>query len=154
MATLVHQDGARQSLPLRRVEQAERPGMYSGQFTAVKDGDYRIELPIPGTESDVLIREVRVRIPAREIEQPQRNDSLLADLARQTHGTYFVGLQAALGGSNGPGLASRLHAKDQVTYLPGSNDRDFQQRWMSWLLVWIAGALCLEWLLRRIHRLA
>ena len=95
-----------------------------------------------------------MRIPAVEIEQPQRHDALLSQLARQTQGVYFVGLDAALGREGNAPLANQIRAKDQETYLPGSPDRDFAQRLSSWLLAIICGALTLEWLTRRLSKLA
>jgi hypothetical protein len=38
--------------------------------------------------------------------------------------------------------------------LPGTPDRNFERQLMLWLMGWIAGLLCLEWLLRRLNRLA
>jgi hypothetical protein len=45
-------------------------------------------------------------------------------------------------------------SRDQVTFLPGSPDRSFQERWMLILLISIASVLSLEWLIRRLCRLA
>ena len=33
-------------------------------------------------------------------------------------------------------------------------DPAWQRRWLEWLMVGICGALCLEWLIRRLWRLA
>jgi hypothetical protein len=153
-ASLVSPDGSRQPLKLSRLAQSERPGTYSGQFTATREGDYEVQLAIPGVEGELLRRTVKIRLPARETEQPQRNDALLSDLARQTRGQYYVGLESARGErSQGP-LAQQLPVKDQVTFVPGTPDPDFQRRLMHWLLALIAGTLSLEWLLRRWNRLA
>jgi hypothetical protein len=153
-AVVIHQDGTRQPLVLRRLNNAERPGMYSGQFTATKEGDVRIDLAIPGAENELLSREVKVRLPALEIEKPRRNDALLTNLAKQTQGAYWVGLEAALGQRGGVAVANRIAAKDQTTYLPGTPDRGFERLLMSWLLTLVCGALSLEWLLRRLYKLA
>jgi hypothetical protein len=128
--------------------------MYSGQFTTVRQGDYRIVLPVPDIEDEMLTREVRVRLPAREIERPQRNDALLSEIAKTTNGTYFVSLDAAKGQGGTAPLTNRIAAKDQETYLPGTPDRRFERLLMSWLLAIICGALSLEWLIRRLHKLA
>ncbi len=153
-ASVVHERGERSSLMLRQITNSEREGMYSGAFTPLREGDYRIDLEIPGVEGELLTREVRVRIPAIEIEQPQRHDALLSQLATQTQGAYFVGWDAALGRDGTAPLTDRIRTKDQETYLPGSPDRDFQQRLNAWLLAIVCGALCLEWLARRLSRLA
>ncbi|MEX0818308.1 MAG: vWA domain-containing protein [Pirellulaceae bacterium] len=156
-ASLVAPDGRRSNLELRKVDDAARAGMYSAQFTAVLEGDYRVELQPPhGAADELLRREVRSRIPARETEQPQRNDALLKDLADKTGGAYYVGFDAALnrGGAGRAPLASLLEPQDQVTYLSGTPDKQFERVLMTWLMGLICGVLCLEWLIRRLSKLA
>ena len=51
-------------------------------------------------------------------------------------------------------MTNLIKPQDQVTVLPGTPDRGFERQLMGWLLGLIAGALCLEWLLRRLSRLA
>jgi hypothetical protein len=156
-ATLVQPDGRRATFPLRRTADATREGLYLGQFTALVEGDYRVELAAPqGGAEEVLTKNVRARIPALETERPQRNDALLKDMTEKTRGAYFVGIAAAtqqLGSDTAP-LTRALTPQDQVTYLPGTRDRAFDLRLMSWLMAVICGALSLEWLLRRLNRLA
>ena len=115
-ASLVDPEGRRLPLELRRLEDAAREGMYSGQFTAVIAGDYKIELQPPaGTDDELLRREVRSRIPARETEHPERNDALLKDLADRTAGAYYVGFAAAMNrGAGTTPLANLLESQDQV----------------------------------------
>ncbi|MCA9121668.1 MAG: hypothetical protein H6822_36260 [Planctomycetaceae bacterium] len=156
-ASLVAPDGRRSNMEMRKVEDAARAGMYSAQFTAVLEGDYRVELQPPhGAPDELLSREVRSRIPALETEQPQRNDALLKDLADKTGGAYYVGFDAALnrGGAGRAPIASLLEPQDQVTYLSGTPDKQFERVLMTWLMGLICGVLCLEWLLRRLSKLA
>ena len=47
-----------------------------------------------------------------------------------------------------------LAPRDQVTYLPGRPDMGFQQLLMTWLMGIICGALSIEWLIRRLSKLA
>jgi hypothetical protein len=120
------------------------------------EGDYRVELKPPhGDVDQLLVREVRVRVEDLEIARPERNDPLLLDLARTTGGNYYVGMDAATGRASGMApLASVLPAQDQVSYLAGTPDRDFDRRLMGWLMALICGVLSLEWTLRRLSRLA
>ena len=120
----------------------------------MREGDFRIELPIPGAEDELLVQEIRVRVPAREIERPQRNDALLSEMAQASNGVYFVSLDAALGRGGAAPLPLQIPAKDQETFLPGTPDKDFEERLMTWLLIVICGALSLEWLIRRLNKLA
>ncbi len=156
VATLIQPDGGRVKLTLKTVEGGAREGMFAGQFTAVQEGDYRVELRPPSGELDeLLVREIRVLAEELETKQPERNDPLLLDMAQTTGGAYYVGMDAATGRIRGqPPLVNVLQPQDQVTYLPGLPDPDFERRLMGWLMALICGALCLEWLLRRLSRLA
>jgi hypothetical protein len=51
-------------------------------------------------------------------------------------------------------LAGALEPQEQIAYLPGLPDAEFARRLMTWLMALICGALCLEWLFRRLSRLA
>lgn len=155
-ATLVQPDSTRVALTLKKVKDEAREGIYVDQFTTLQEGDYRVELQHPTAAEELLVREVRVKIPAKETEFPERNDALLRDIADKTGGDYFVGVAAAAGrgGTGRASLTNLIKPQDQVTIIPGTPDRSFEQQLMGWLLGLIAGALCMEWLLRRLSRLA
>jgi hypothetical protein len=155
-ASIVQPDGKRVPLILRRVKDSARDGMYSAQFTAQMEGDYRVELKPPHSDdTELLTREVRIRVPALEIERPERNDALLKEITQKTGGEYFIGLEAALNRSGaGRSLANVIEPQDQTTYLPGKLDDKFERVLMIWLLALISGLLCLEWLIRRLSKLA
>jgi hypothetical protein len=131
-----------------------RKGMFAGQFTALSEGAYRLQLAVPGSEDEELTRRIQVRVPDLELENPQRNDALLSEIASRTGGRYYVGADAVLGRSGVPALASVLPDRQKVTYLAGIPDETFKQQSMTWILVVICGALSLEWLLRRLLKLA
>ncbi len=152
-ATLILPDSTRQTLTMKRLKDDTREGTYVEQFIALQEGDYRIELQHPSAGDQLLVREVRAKIPAAETEAPQRNDLLLGDIARKTGGDYFVGMDAAMG-TNRAGLVTLIKPQDQVTVLPGTPDRQFERLLMGWLIGLICGVLCLEWLLRRLSKLA
>lgn len=156
VAALVQPDGSRRPLTLKVVEGGARGGTFASQFTAVEEGDYRVELQPPHGELDeLLVRETRVRAEELETRQPERNDPLLIDIAQTTGGAYYVGTAAATGAAaDQEPLVSRLKPQDQITYLPGLPDVDFERRLMAWLMALICGALSLEWLIRRLSRLA
>lgn len=155
-ASLVHPNRTRTPLVLRSVEGGVREGSFHGQFTAVAEGDYRIELRPPQSDLDeLLVREVRARVPALEVENPQRNDAALSEIAASTGGAYFVGVESVAGNpEQQPPLAQLLEPQDFVSYLPGTPDRDFDRQLMTWLMLLITGVLALEWTLRRLNRLA
>ncbi len=156
-AILWQPDGQRVGLSLRKIRDAAREGMYEAQFTGLVPGDYRIELTPPDSgEDELLSADVRVRVPALELERPQRNDALLKSLAQTTGGALYLGFDAAMarGGAQRAALAATLEPNDQVLYLPETVDKVFDERLMGWLMVLIVGVLCLEWLIRRLNRLA
>lgn len=131
-----------------------RKGMYSGQFTVLQEGAFRLDLPVPETIDDQLTRRIQVRVPDLERENPQRNDALLSEITQGTGGRYFVGLASATGRNGVPSLASQLRDRTETTILSGAPDREFEKQVMTWLLAVICGALSLEWLIRRLSKLA
>ncbi|MEX2174441.1 MAG: vWA domain-containing protein [Pirellulaceae bacterium] len=153
-AVVVQPDTTRLTLTMKKVKDEAREGTYVEQFTALQEGDYQIQLQNPSAGDQLLVREVRAKIPAAETESPERNDLLLQSIAVKTGGEYFVGLEAATGRAGRPGLANLLKPQDQVTVLPGTPDRAFDRLLMGWLMGLICGVLCLEWLLRRVSKLA
>jgi hypothetical protein len=145
-------DGAVESVLLQRVPNSV--GNYAGQFTAYQEGSYRMELPLPDGAEERLTRRIQVRLPDLESEHPQRNDALLTEIAQKTGGHYFVGLDAALGAAEGPSLAELLPDRRKVLPVRGLPDNDWERRWLGWMMGAICGLLCLEWLVRRLAKLA
>lgn len=155
-ATVMQPDGTRQALTLKKVKDEGREGIYVEQFPVLQEGDYHVELQHPSIADQFLVREVRAKIPAKETEFPERNDALLRDIADKTGGDYFVGIPAATGatGTGRAGLVNLIKPQDQRSQLAGSPDRNFERQLSGWLLGLICGVLCLEWLLRRLSKLA
>ena len=150
--TLRTPDRKTQTIQLGRAD-GVRDGMYSGRFLAAAQGEYLLEMALPGDGAPVVLeREIRVRLPNLEIERPQLNKADLEVLAQTTAGVYFPVMSDAVSGS--PSLAASIPSKRRETYLPGTPDREFQLKLRTWLLGIIAGALSLEWLIRRLNKLA
>jgi len=143
-------DTTQQNVPL--VADPGRPGSFAGQFTVRKEGVYRLELPVPESADERLARRIQVKVPDLEREKPQRNDALLKELAQQTGGSYFVGLEAGLGpdGTDSP-IAKLLRDKSRLTIVLDTPSR----LWDSWWVLGIVcGLFCSEWLIRRLVKLA
>ena len=164
-AKIVSPKGDSFPLDLRKLKDAERPGTFSEQFIVAHDGDYQIELQHPAAADQMMIRTVRVRMPALETEKPERDDKTLTTIAEKSGGKYFIGIDAALTGKEagktagdknytGEGLVQLLKPQDQKNILPGTPDRAFDRQLMTWLMGLIVGALCLEWTIRRLSKLA
>jgi len=142
-------NGRSTPIDLMPLQDASQLGVYVGQFLAKQTGTYEVQLPIGSlSERQILTQSVAIRVPTREVQRPQRNDRLLSDLAKKTGGQYSSSLSDSV-----ETLAS-IATREQVNYLPGAPDRPFQQRLMGWFMALIATALSLEWLLRRLSKLA
>ena len=113
---LINQSGGKvQTVTLR--PDASRAGMYSGQFTAVQQGRYHLELLIPESDNERLTREIEVRLPQLEQENIQRNDALLARLAEETGGEYYRELDAAMNPSSRDPLVPKLKDRTKTSIL-------------------------------------
>ena len=163
-ATLLEPSGRTTPLVLTPIPDPSQPGVYLGQFFTKASGTYEVQLPVGGlADQKLLTQQVTVRVPALEIQRPQRNDPLLGELANRTGGKYWIGMDSLLPTQStvakataaiGPTLPQSIESREQTNYLPGSPDRDFQQRLMGILMALIVGCLCMEWLIRRLSRLA
>ena len=157
LAKLIEPGGRSAPLRLLPLPDPTQAGVYVGQFVTKKTGTYEVQLPIGSLADQVLLtQQTVVRVPALEIQRPQRNDPLLSEIAARTGGKYWIGLESTLGNNADPStsLARSIKPRDQTNFLPGAPDREFQQRLMTLLMALIAGALSLEWLTRRLSRLA
>ncbi|QDV55933.1 VWA domain-containing protein [Rosistilla oblonga] len=158
VAELVSPSGAKQEVVLRPLEGQPRPGTYGGQFVARQSGSFELQLLLGDALDEQILRQpVQILLPTLELERPQRGDEPLMALASATGGLFAEG-----SGSEGPQSAIRnpldivaaIEPRPQTTILPGTPDRDFHRRRNASLMWLIGGALTLEWLLRRLNRLA
>jgi len=132
-----------------------RPGNFVGQFNVRREGSYRIELPVPEVLDEQLVRRIQVTVPSLEFDETRRNDSLLAAIASQSGGHYYPTLSSALKGDSGlPPVAEQIESQAELKTLRGTPDKDFTEQLNRLLLAVICGALGLEWLLRRLMKLA
>ena len=140
---------------LTPIEGETRPGTYSGRFVVREAGNHELRLTLGDALDEQLFRQnVQVRLPTIELERPQRNDEALIELASTTGGEYLP-VDVAI---SDEGLADRLvetiRPQPQSTVLPGTPDPVFAERRNATLLWLIASVLSMEWVVRRLHRLA
>ena len=153
-------DPQKRNLPLvlRPLDGGTQPGVYTGQFPVQVAGEYTIQLQLGGLASDeVLATSIKARVPAVEMQRAERHDELLLPLATQSGGRYFKGIDSAISMAEPARLtllSASITPQDQVSFLPGVPNRQFQLRWLGWLMGLIAGCLTIEWIARRLHRLA
>ncbi len=153
VAEVTPQTGAPIMVPL--LADPARKGTYHGQFVALQAGAHRIELPVPESQEDPLSRQIIVKVPDLEKDNPQRNDALLNEIASGTGGQYYIGVSAATGdGGRRATLVSQLKDRSRQTPKTGDIDKHWEELWSTWLLCGIVGFLCLEWTVRRLSRLA
>ncbi|HEY2147742.1 MAG TPA: hypothetical protein VGH32_07375, partial [Pirellulales bacterium] len=153
IAEVTPQNGPPTTVPL--FADPNRKGTFHGQFTALVAGPHRIELPVPDSQEDPLSRQIMVKVPDLERDNPQRNDALLNEIAQGTGGRYYIGIPAARGDDmrTSP-LVGQLKDKSRETPKSGDIDKPWEELWSTWLLCGIVGFLCVEWLVRRLSRLA
>ena len=150
-----------QEITLRPLEGQPTPGNYSGQFSAERSGSFEVRLMLGDALDEQILRQpVQINLPTLELERPQRNDSQLRAIAAVTEGEFVSGSQEPddIESDSMPAqpgeLAASIQPRPQTTVLPGTPDRDFHRR-RNASLIWLLGAaLTLEWLLRRLNRLA
>ncbi len=152
-ARVIAPDGMGRNLVLRADE--DRIGNFVGQFSVRQAGAYRIELPVPDVIDEQLVRRLQVVAPNLEFDRTRRNESLLAALAKRSGGLYYTSLQSAVDGNESlRPIAEAIEGRAETQIRRGTPDRDFA-KWLNQLLLGvICGALCLEWILRRLMRLA
>jgi hypothetical protein len=145
-------DGTTQTVALQA--DPNHLGAYVGQFQALQEGTYRLELPIPESENERLSRRIQVKVPDLERENPQRNDALLSTIAKDTGGKNYAGFAAALKPRDNTPLAEELKDRTTTVIMPVAPDSRREEAWLRWLMIGLCGLLCLEWLIRRLVRLA
>ncbi len=130
-----------------------RAGMFVGQLTALQEGAYRLELPVP--ESDErLVRRIQVALPDLERENPRLNDTLLVRIAERSEGKYFEGLSSALSTTSSENLVAALPDRTKTILRTAAPDRLWEALWRQWVMFGLCGLLFSEWLIRRLAKLA
>lgn len=123
-----------------------RPGHYSGAFVAIVPGNFSLELPVPESK-DFVKSSISVKLPNLEYDHPEQNEQLLKALVRggDAGGRYLRLEEAA---AELPSLLpDRTVQKVQFDFPRTLWDR----QWVMYVLV---GLLSLEWLTRKLLKLA
>jgi hypothetical protein len=154
-AKLLTPGGRVDDVRLVPIEGETRQGTYSGRFVVREAGNHELRLTLGDALGEELFRQnVQVRLPTIELERPRRNDEDLEILASTTSGRYWK-LNAELTNQQlTDSVSETIRPQPQVTILPGTPDSIFSERRNATLLWLIASALTMEWVVRRLHRLA
>ena len=145
-----------------------RAGRFMVELPVVRPGDYSLELIVPETADERLHQSFRGVVPKLEEENPQRNAALLREIAAKTQGEYYDDLSVALsdprprpsvpgtppGAPASLSLVDRLKDVSRTESIPLAPKPEEEEKWLKWMLVALCGVLSLEWLVRRLAKLA
>ena len=121
-----------------------RPAEYTGEFRADLPGRYRLEMEVPGV-TERLKEELQIRLPEREFAEMTQNVAVLTALAEQTGGRYLTLERAAAE------IPALLPDKGERIIV----DQRIQEIWdRGWLMGLLVGLLAVEWLSRKLLKLA
>ena len=131
-----------------------RPEARRGSFVVADEGSWRIVLTIDGDENDQIVRRIHATLPDRELARPRLERALLEQVATTTGGSSRFLMDAAWTPADTERLLKLLPDRSRREYERGAGDTDFKQLLNALLLASGIGLLCLEWILRRLARLA
>jgi hypothetical protein len=149
---VIQPDGTSRTMALRA--DRSRAGAYAGQFPALQEGTYRLELSVPESQNERLSRRIQVKAPDLERENPRRNDAVLNAIAAGTGGKYYVGMSSVIAGDGKAPLADQLKDRTTTAILPIAPNPQQEENWLRWSMIALCSLLCLEWLIRRLMKLA
>jgi len=142
-------DGSTTRVPLG--PEPARPDLAQGTFIVSSEGGWRIDVEIDG---ETVSRRIQARLPDRELERPRLDRGLLDQIATLSGGSARYITSAAWTPDDARALAARIPDRSRREYETGAPDGDFKRRLNGILLALAAGLLCLEWIVRRLVKLA
>lgn len=132
------------SPPIQLQRDTTRPGQFIGSFRVSTPGLWRIELPIPQS-ADQLVEKVEVVLPNLEMDNARQNVQLLRVLAEDTGGAHYPIAEAAAE------IPSRLPDMGEEFQI----DQQLRTLWdREWLMYILVALLSVEWLTRKLLKLA
>jgi len=145
-------DGVVLRVPL--VPERERAGVMQGSFVAARDGSWRIDVDLGNGTGEKVSRRIQARLPDRELERPRLDRGSLEQLAALSGGSaHFLAAQPWTA-ADSQTLAAGIQDRSRREYETGAPDGDFKRRLNGILLAVGVGLLCVEWILRRLVKLA
>lgn len=154
-AKLLAPGGRIEDISLLPLKGEPRAGTYGGRFIVREAGSYELRVTLgDALDEQVLRQSVQVGLPLTELKRPRRNDAELQQLATMTGGKYFPVEDDSTTSSIKEQVVATLRPQPQTTVLPGTPDQDFNERRNAILMWLIASVITMEWVTRRLHRLA
>ena len=141
----VYDPNGRPMLPPLTLQRDEnREGQFVGSFRVGASGVWRIELPIPQS-NDALTEKLDVVLPSLETDNARQNAQLLRLIGSETGGEYFALADAAAE------VPKRLPNRGEEFQI----DQQLRTLWdRQWLMFLLVGLLSVEWLTRKLLKLA
>ncbi len=141
-------------LPVPLDADADRPGSLRGGFVAAQEGAWLIDVDLQGGGGERVSRRIQARLPDRELEHPRLDRSPLEQVALLTGGAARFLADGVWEKGDAARLAARLVDRSRREYETGAPDTLFKERLNALLMGLGIGLLCLEWIVRRLVRLA
>ena len=123
---------------------SNRPSEFTGDLRVTMPGKYRLELPVPDS-AETVKDEITVTLPKLEMESLRQDVATLEAIAAETGGAYLSISDAV------ESLPEQLVNKGQTFVLDQQVDELWDRQWIMYLLI---GLMSLEWLSRKLLKLA
>ena len=108
-----------------------------------------------GRSEEPLSQYLQVRVPDLERTRAERNEPLLSPSRKETGGIYYDRLDAAIHGDGAmKPLSEAIASRAEVKLVKGAPRQKFAEGQMQLAAGVIAGSLFIEWIVRRLNRLA
>jgi hypothetical protein len=144
LAEVFDPDGRPMIPPVRMQRDSNRSGQFVGSFRVSSPGVWRIDVPIPQS-GDQLSEKIDVVLPNLETDNARQNAQLLRLIAEDTGGAYFPLSEAATE------VPKRLPNRGEEFQI----DQQLKTLWdREWLMFLLIGLLSIEWLTRKLLKLA
>ncbi|MFM7413757.1 MAG: hypothetical protein ACKO6E_11205 [Planctomycetota bacterium] len=148
---VVAPDGA--AVPLALEPEPARPGTLVGSFVAAREGAWLVEVDaVSGDER--LERRVEAHLPERELAHPLLDRGVLERIAVTSGGSARFLVDAPWSAADTAAVAAAFPDRSRHEFETGGFDPTFKRRLNTLLLTVAATCLCLEWIGRRLARLA
>lgn len=130
--------------PVRLQQDSNRTGQFVGSFRVSSPGVWRIDVPIPQS-GEQLSEKIDVVLPNLETDNARQNAQLLRLIAQDTGGAYVSLSEAATE------IPARLPNRGEEFQI----DQQLRTLWdREWLMYLLIGLLSIEWLTRKLLKLA
>lgn len=152
MCQVLGPDGIVLRVPL--TSEPNQPGVWQGAFVASREGAWRIDAELGGGSGEKVSRRVGARLPDRELAHPRLDRGLLEQLATLSGGQSHFLADRPWNAQASQALANTIPDRSRREFETGAPDGDFKRRLNAMLLAIGIGLLCLEWIIRRLVKLA